>query len=64
MENGESSVIAGKSGIEIASDIADERIREHFKDTNLKRIRNAYGCTQAALAEQSGATLRSIQMYE
>jgi DNA-binding XRE family transcriptional regulator len=64
MENGESSVIAGKSGIEIASDIADERIREHFKDTNLKRIRTAYGCTQAALAEQSGATLRSIQMYE
>ena len=134
MENGESSVIAGKSGIEIASDIvlettgksldiepeenftrsreywigwavayyqwysarkyseifraltfgelqrmyytlheadiskfadiADERIREHFKDTNLKRIRTAYGCTQAALAEQSGTTLRSIQMYE
>lgn len=46
------------------ADIADERIREHFKDTNLKRIRTAYGCTQAALAEQSGTTLRSIQMYE
>lgn len=45
-------------------DIADERIREHFKDTNLKRIRTTYGLTQAALAEQSGATLRSIQMYE
>ena len=134
MENGEPSILAGKSGIEIASDvvlettgkildaepagilsrsmeywigwavayyqwysarsyseifkvlsfdelrrmyytlheadiskfaaIADERIREYFKDTNLKRIRTAYGCTQAALAEQSGATLRSIQMYE
>lgn len=46
------------------ADIADERIREYFKDTNLKRIRGAYGCTQAALAEQSGSTLRSIQMYE
>lgn len=46
------------------ADIADERIREYFKDTNLKRIRTAYGCTQAALAEQSGVALRSIQMYE
>lgn len=46
------------------ADIADERIKEHFKDTNLKRIRTAYGCTQAALADQSGITLRSIQMYE
>ena len=46
------------------ADIADERIREHFKETNLKRIRRAYGYTQAALAEQSGSTLRSIQMYE
>ena len=45
-------------------DIADERIRDHFKDTNLKRIRTTYGFTQAALAQQSGATLRSIQMYE
>ena len=45
-------------------DIADERIREHFKDTNLKRIRSAYGCTQAELARRSGVTLRSIQMYE
>lgn len=45
-------------------DIADERLREHFKDTNLKRIRTIYGCTQAALAKQSQTTLRSIQMYE
>lgn len=45
-------------------DIADERIREYFKDTNLKRIRTTYGCTQAELAKQSGVTLRSIQMYE
>lgn len=45
-------------------DIADEKIREYFKDTNLKRIRSSYGCTQAELAKRSGVTLRSIQMYE
>ena len=45
-------------------EIVDERVREHFKDTNLKRFRTTYGCTQAELARQSGVTLRSIQMYE
>ena len=45
-------------------DIADERVREYFKDTNLKRIRTVYGCTQAELARLSGVTLRSVQMYE
>lgn len=45
-------------------DIVDERVKEHFKDTNLKRIRTAYGCSQADLAKQSGVGLRSIQMYE
>lgn len=46
------------------ADIADTRIREYFKDTNLKRIRSSYGCTQAELAKRSGVSLRSIQMYE
>ena len=45
-------------------DIADKRIKEHFNDTNLKRIRAAYGCSQAKLAKLSGVSLRSIQMYE
>ena len=45
-------------------EIADERIREHFKDTHLKRIRTSYGCTQAELAKRSGVSLRSVQMYE
>lgn len=45
-------------------DIVDERMREHFSDTNLKRIRMAYGCTQAELAKKADVTLRSIQMYE
>ena len=42
----------------------DYKMREHFKDTNLKRIRTTYGCTQAELAKRSGVSLRSIQMYE
>lgn len=46
------------------ADITDEKMREHFRDTNLKRIRSTYGCTQAELAKRSGVTLRSIQMYE
>ena len=45
-------------------DIVDRRIREYFKDTNLKRIRRSYGCTQAEPAERSGVGLRSIQRYE
>ena len=45
-------------------DIADKRIKEHFNDTNLKRIRTAYGWSQAKLAKLSGVSLRSIQMYE
>ena len=46
------------------ADIADRKIRDYYSDTNLKRIRNSYGCTQAELAEFSGVSLRSIQMYE
>ena len=45
-------------------DIVDARVKERFPDTNLKRIRTIYGCTQAELAEMSDVSLRSIQMYE
>ena len=45
-------------------DIVDSKIKEFFPETNLKRIRTAYGFTQAELAERSGVSLRSIQMYE
>ena len=45
-------------------DIADSRMKEYFPETNLKRIRTLYGITQAELAERSGVSLRSIQMYE
>lgn len=45
-------------------DIVDSLIREYFSDTNLKRIRNIAGLSQASLAKLSGVKLRSIQMYE
>ena len=45
-------------------DIVDSKIKEYFSETNLKRIRTAYGFTQAELAERSSVSLRSIQMYE
>ena len=45
-------------------DVVASKVREVFVDTNLKRIRSIYGCTQAELAEMSGVSLRSIQMYE
>ena len=45
-------------------DIVDKRMQEFFPETNLRRIRTEYGCTQAALAKLSGVSLRSIQMYE
>ena len=45
-------------------DIVDENVKEHFKETNLKRIRTTYGCTQAELAKRAEVSLRSIQMYE
>ncbi len=46
------------------AEIADARVRELFPQTNLRRLRSAYGCTQAELARMSGVSLRSIQMYE
>lgn len=45
-------------------DIVDAWVKEYFPETNLKRIRSIYGCTQAELAEMSDVSLRSIQMYE
>ncbi len=45
-------------------DILDDKIKVSFSETNLKRIRKKYGLTQKELARKSGASLRSIQMYE
>ncbi len=46
------------------ADIVDQKVREAFPDTNLKRLRIAFGCSQSELAKLSGVSLRSIQMYE
>lgn len=46
------------------ADIVDAQIKEYFSETNLKRIRTAYGCSQSELAKLSGVSLRSVQMYE
>ncbi len=45
-------------------DVIDERIKAVYTETNLKRLRTAYGCSQSELAKLSGVSLRSIQMYE
>ena len=45
-------------------DIVESLMKEYFPDTNLKRIRTAYGCSQSELAKLSKVSLRSIQMYE
>ncbi len=45
-------------------DVVDERIKSVYTETNLKRLRTAYGCSQSELAKLSGVSLRSIQMYE
>lgn len=46
------------------ADVMDERMKAVHPETNLKRLRTAYGCSQSELAGLSGASLRSIQMYE
>ena len=46
------------------ADIAQNRVKEVFPDTNLKRIRTTYGFTQSELARRSQVSLRAIQMYE
>ena len=38
----------------------DKIIGKSAKDTNLKRIRSAYGYSQSGLADKSGVSLRSI----
>ncbi len=42
----------------------DQRRAAGIRETNLKRIRTSYGCSQSELARMSGVSLRSIQMYE
>ena len=44
--------------------VADSVIYEANPQTNLKRFREAADLSQSQLAEESGVSLRSIQMYE
>ena len=53
-----------EAGVDKFVDVADARVRETFPETNLKRLRSAYGCSQVELSRRSGVGLRSIQMYE
>ncbi len=53
-----------ESSVENIASVIDEKVRAVFHETNLKRIRTVYGCSQRELAEMSGVSLRSIQMYE
>ena len=46
------------------AEVMDERRAKLLPETNLKRFRLAYGCSQSELARLSGVSLRSIQMYE
>lgn len=50
--------------VEKIASVIDEKVRAAYPETNLKRIRTVYGCSQRKLAEMSGVSLRSIQMYE
>ncbi len=53
-----------EAGVEKFASVLDEKVRAAYPETNLKRIRTAYGCSQRELAKMSGVSLRSIQMYE
>lgn len=53
-----------EASVEKIASVIDEKVRAFYPETNLKRIRTAYGCSQRELAEMSGVSLRSIQMYE
>lgn len=53
-----------EASVEKIASVIDEKVRAFYHETNLKRIRTAYGCSQRKLAEMSGVSLRSIQMYE
>ena len=46
------------------ADVMDKKRGSISQETNLKRIRKAYGCSQSELSRRSGISLRSIQMYE
>ena len=64
------SVIRGMYGIYHEVDIThfveemDERIRNFYPDTSLKRFRTIMGLSQRELSVRSGVPLRQIQLFE
>ena len=46
------------------SEILDEKLKEHFKQTKLCTLRKICGYSQSQLSKKAGVSLRSIQMYE
>ncbi len=50
--------------IEQFYDAMDKRMKQIIYETKLKRIREAAGLSQNELAQKSGVSIRSIQMYE
>jgi DNA-binding XRE family transcriptional regulator len=44
--------------------VMDEKLKEYYKDTNLKRLRTNIGYSQKRLAEEAGVSLRQIQLFE
>ena len=44
--------------------VMDEKMKEAYPDTNLKRIRMMAGLSQSELAQLSGVSLRQIQLFE
>lgn len=53
-----------EASVEKFASVLDGKVRAAYPETNLKRMRTAYGCSQRELSEMSGVSLRSIQMYE
>jgi DNA-binding XRE family transcriptional regulator len=53
-----------EADIDKVADVFGGIVKRKYSDTNLKRIRTAYGCSQQELAKLAGVSLRSIQMYE
>ncbi|MBQ7242919.1 MAG: helix-turn-helix transcriptional regulator [Bacilli bacterium] len=45
-------------------EVADERMKAYYSETNLKRLRLSLNLSQANLAARSLVNIRSIQMYE
>ena len=46
------------------ADVVDEIIKSRPQPTRVQTIRKDYGVSQSRLAELSGVSLRSIQLYE